>query len=446
LPSNYFHGNSDSPSSNEKSKSNRKRKQQIQKNVVATKKQVINVKLHSNMDCGSHGRVPWWKNSFVEMNGKAISRINMASRLLNGFTVKESSLQHLSEELAQFGEYVKLTPTERQVRQSLITIVQDVCVQIFGIEQSLCRVFGSFAVPSVCTFGSDIDLAIWGVVATKDTLDHREDDPATKYPRKRSISLADSDGVFSHDEEPQHLHDHPNRKKQERVLKWKKVIDCGIEQLRNISRIGQHNLGWNYLQIMEDDEQERGQDENDKKVKLYDKKAEKKSFFVFDRIAVEEEAVMRKLDAALDEQLNRAERKASDDISRTTTSKEMDTGDEESDDADKLEHLWYRQGRDRGVLHDNQIQEDIQRVKRPRGQSMVSVSSVTTCSEDDRFDDSGLEVSYTVGKSSSVSQITGPTGRNRTAVVNALYKISRRLRPYATTLQVRKKASEYLFQ
>jgi hypothetical protein len=98
------------------------------------------------------------------------------------------------------------------------------------------------------------------------------------------------------------------------------------------------------------------------------------------------------------------------------------------------------------LSHDDQIHEEFERVKRPRGQSMVSLTSASTHSEDDTFNDSGMEVSYTVGKPTFTGQVAGPTGRNRTTVVNALYKIARRLRPYATTLQVRKKASKFLFK
>jgi hypothetical protein len=456
LPSNYLYGDSNNQSRKLKSKSklNRKRKQHLSKNAVITKKQVVNVKLHNNIFVNHD--VPWWRNNQVDKVGNATSRGN-TSRILNGFTVKESSLQLLNKELTQFGEYVKLTPAEREARQSLITKVQDICAQLFCIERSHCQVFGSFAVPSVCTFGSDIDLAIWGVVVT-DALDDRDGDPVTKRQRKRSISLAESDGSFSQEEESgalQHLHDHPNRKKQERVLQWINAIDYCIEhtqELQKTSHVGSRDLGCSLLQSRDDDEQESGQADNEEKVEQHDQ--QECELFVLDRTVPDDEEPKQDLQESFDKQQRGDKRKASDDSSCASTSTEADNEQEEADDADKLERLDYWQGRDREQQHDgprvvslppdNQIQDVAQKVKRLRGQSMASLSSATTCSEDDIFNDSGMEVSYIVGKPNLASHISGPTGRNRTAVINALYKMARRLKPYATTLQVRKKAREYL--
>jgi hypothetical protein len=464
-PTSYLYSNSDNPARKTKTKLKRKGKQRIRKNSVVTKKQKVTVKLHTNSYVNRD--VPWWRRRYVGDNidqnvRNSTSRGYMQRCILNGLNVKESSLQHLNEELSQFEEYVKLTPVERAARQSLITQIQDICTNLFGIERSECRVFGSFAVPSVCTFGSDIDLAIWGLVATDDGVDNCNEDLANYH---RSILLAESYGSHSQEEEsnPQHHpYHHPNRKKQERVLEWINAIDSRVEQereqkLRKMATIGKGDFGSICLQSRDDFEKESTQAEIGEKIEQEHQKADNEcQTFVLEQIVVNVEAAKPKFEAELDVQQKGDDRKASDISSRTASNNNVDSDEDDSDDADKLERLWssrwrygaeqYNGQRKARLPHVDQIREEAQMIKRPRGQSMVSLSSATTCSVDERFNDSGMEVSYTVGKPNFASQISGPTGRNRTAVVNALYKIARRLRPYATTLEVRKKASEYLFE
>jgi hypothetical protein len=462
-PTSYLYGNSDNPARKTKTKLKRKGKQRIRKNCVVTKKQKVTVKLHTNSYVNRD--VPWWRKRNVGDNidekvGNSTSRGSMQRCILNGLAVKESSLQHLNEELSQFEEYVKLTPAERAARQSLIAQIQDICAKLFGIERSECRVFGSFAVPSVCTFGSDIDLVIWGLVATGDGVDNCNDDLANY---NRSILLAESYGSHSQEEEsnPQHHpYHHPNRKKQERVLEWINAIDSRVEQeqqLRKMAPIGKSHFGSICLQSRDDFEKESTQAEIGENIEQEHQKADNEcQMFFLEQNVVNVEAAKPKFEAGLDVQQKGDDRKASDTSSRAASNNNVDSGEDDSDDADKLESLWssrwrYREEQYNGQRKarlplDDQIREEAQMIKRPRGQSMVSLSSATTCSGDERFNDSGMEVSYTVGKPNFASQISGPTGRNRTAVVNALYKIARRLRPYATTLEVRKKASEYLFE
>jgi hypothetical protein len=78
--------------------------------------------------------------------------------------------------------------------------------------------------------------------------------------------------------------------------------------------------------------------------------------------------------------------------------------------------------------------------KRPRGQSLVSLSSATICSEEGGWNDSRLEVSCMVDADADPAAKCGPTGQTRTRVVKALYKLARPLGLYATNLHVRKKA------
>lgn len=450
---------SNCPSRTEKSTIKRKRKH-IRMNEVGAKKSSVKVKLHSNTNSSVYA-VPWWRDTEVEKDKKETSGSKTSTLLLNGFTVKEATLQHLNKELALFGEYVKLSSTERNARLALIGTVKGICKELFGIDQAQCQIFGSFAAPSVCTFGSDIDMAIWGVVATDDTSEGGKEQN-TRHCRNRSISLADSEESHSGNEErdnPQQRYEHPNCKKEESVLRWKNAIDLGLEQMRR--------------QMAEDDgndsgckDLEGGKNVAESEQAGGEMKAEQNhqqrmdtgsDLFVLDRIGVED-IVTKEIPCAEDQDYKQEghEMKMKDDNSRGSSIRDMDSEDDEVDDADKLEALWWRRVREgrelpigEGVpglpINDGSCDEAVE-AKRPRGESMVSLSSATICSHDVRLDDLGMEVSYIVGANSTVNQVSGPTGKNRTAVVNALYKIARRLKPYATTLHVRKKASKYKSQ
>lgn len=188
---------------------------------------------------------------------------------------------------------------------------------------------------------------------------------------------------------------------------------------------------------------------------------EVQELFVLDRRGVEDAASEKRVSGTIETDAE-SETLPKLGESRDDRSSEEESS-EDSDDADKLEELWSRSvNKDGGFSReeervaglpfddgndDDDSDEDEEslasKARRPRGQSMVSLSSATTCSEGATFDDSGMEVSFTVGISSGANQPVGPTGRNRTAVVNALYKIAKRMRPHATTLHVRKKASKF---
>jgi len=78
-----------------------------------------------------------------------------------------TALQELSCELNDFAKYVSLTNMELETRHSLIQILTDVAGTCYpSIDQNNIQFqcFGSFATPSICAFGSDVDLALFGVV------------------------------------------------------------------------------------------------------------------------------------------------------------------------------------------------------------------------------------------------------------------------------------------
>lgn len=231
---------------------------------------------------------------------------------------------------------------------------------------------------------------------------------------------------------------------QEKVMRWKEVIDLTIGDAPPEIGATMESL-------------QPGNESAQQKKESSDSSDEIQELFVFDRRGVEDAESEKKVSGgspadAQSETLSKLEERRDDRSSE-------EESDEDSDDADKLEELWSRSvHKDGGFGHeeervaglpfddgDDEGEESMAiKARRPRGQSMVSLSSATTCSEGERFDDSGMEVSFTVGNSSGANRPLGPTGRNRTAVVNALYKIAKRMRPHATTLHVRKKASKFL--
>jgi hypothetical protein len=156
--------------------------------------------------------------------------------------MSSTSLGHLNQELEAFANYVRLTEDECQSREYLIQKVKDSCKALFGVDKSQCQVFGSFAVKSVCTYESDIDLTIWGVVPPEkeDTIENppvrnrRNGTSPIQVPdRDDCLAIASSTvGVGSNEskvvEEP--LID-PNQKKKERILRWKKLINDSESQL-----------------------------------------------------------------------------------------------------------------------------------------------------------------------------------------------------------------------
>ena len=90
----------------------------------------------------------------------------------------KTRMQLFSSELRAFAAYARLTNVECQARQVMLERMHQVAVRIFqnspeinvsGLE---LQVFGSFACKDVCTFSSDVDVALWGVVAPKVTKKH----------------------------------------------------------------------------------------------------------------------------------------------------------------------------------------------------------------------------------------------------------------------------------
>ncbi|KAL3908656.1 MAG: hypothetical protein SGILL_008402, partial [Bacillariaceae sp.] len=267
--------------------------------------------------------------------------------------------------------------------------------------------------------------------------------------------------------------EHPNRKKQEKVQKWKQILDAGLRILEvTKSDENERQPGGDNYAVSDGQPTNATSEEHEPKSDQQDtlSKAESGTFpdlFVLDRTGVEDKdddnaepdsKPAAKSKVAHEKELPNADGNIVD------YDRVQALSDSEDDDADKLESLYTRSAgkgeASRAISLDVQRQNDDDNVEdegdssesdfsepmrnRPRGQSMISLSSATTCSGDENdFDESKMEVSFMVDRTQQrgMKKVPGPTGRARTQVVNALYKITRHLRPYAATLHVRKKAT-----
>lgn len=94
----------------------------------------------------------------------------------------EDLLGFLDGEIAMFSNYVRLSQSELHARQSFLDHVTELAkikfettrgkycksaTDEFELGDVHCHPFGSFATQSVCTFASDVDMCLWGVVPGK---------------------------------------------------------------------------------------------------------------------------------------------------------------------------------------------------------------------------------------------------------------------------------------
>lgn len=82
------------------------------------------------------------------------------------------ALQQLSDELKAFAKYVSLTEMELETRHDLIQLLTDLAGKCYSSDKNIeFQCFGSFATPEICTFGSDVDLALWGIVPVEKNME-----------------------------------------------------------------------------------------------------------------------------------------------------------------------------------------------------------------------------------------------------------------------------------
>ena len=154
---------------------------------------------------------------------------------------KSSSMAELDRELEQLAAFVQLSDAECRARRQLIEHLEQLAQQLFrgqssqhvrfGQSQSQqpepetirLGVFGSFATLPVCTFQSDVDLALWGVVPTLA--------PAAAASSSQKSRPNDSDDRKQQPERPQRQAEPEERQKrhQAKKEKWLALMDASNE-------------------------------------------------------------------------------------------------------------------------------------------------------------------------------------------------------------------------
>jgi len=122
--------------------------------------------------------------------------------------IPEPLLAQLDRELEVFANYVRLTEAECMSRTHLVEKLETLAKSLFGrgrlghirfdgqpVEDVRVQVFGSFATKAVCTFTSDVDLVLWGVVPAPCTQILVKKKPSSTPSEEEKEKIAKKDRV-----------------------------------------------------------------------------------------------------------------------------------------------------------------------------------------------------------------------------------------------------------
>jgi ribosome-associated translation inhibitor RaiA len=430
----------------------------------------------------AEGGIPWLKTP------ASAPPLTKRMKILNSISVDSHSMWLLDQELMNFSNYVQLAPQETQVRDHVIHAIQKGAMERFGITESDIQIFGSYAALQVCTFESDIDLAIWGLVGTN------QSDPD---PSGQAHAAKKDNTPYPQPKEPQP--DHHNKKKQDRVLKWKAAID-EFERQKKLKEAEQ-TKDQNNDETQDSRAQSHQLTDADKNDAMRETIEAVSPLFVIDRAGAD-----GKTSQSADADQKPAARTISKDDSQERKIPAWDDNaidliasfesstHSDDDTADKLEGMKSRVDLQKATKNDeeNQLQmlalpdaeglaestiaasanmDDIESAyadddlygvaeegneeeeeemittprKRPRSRSLVSLSSATTCSDNHSLDETGLEVSFfnepkrRFSASSHATKIGDDTRGLINSKLNQLTKTIRRT-GVVTSIHVRKSA------
>jgi len=475
-PTNYIYGN-EATNVRKARKLDRGKKKSNAKNFAARKRgkrpfilrlPVVGPKTaKTTMVPWLRGKQPAGKESKKSSTGRKKDR----KLILNGaFAVNESTMNFFESEMESFSDYVRLSRTEIKAREHLIDQIKKSCKSLFGVEDSQCQVFGSFVAQPVCIFESDIDLAIWGVVEPDE--DERDDEDDEDDEESRNERFAQTQDLIAEGDQNDKI-----RRKQERIQKWKALIDDAANNLpEGVNSSAESSAAADSIA------EAKGESDNDGS-----------PLFILDRIGdaslsssddrgvcpVEDITIKSSgIDGGHNDCSNDEHCNDIDDNSINSDCNSESDNSVDDDNADKLENFWSRRGKenhasndgiDTGIDTKNTVENsytgkavkghdddggnddtendeevmfnDIGIRRRPRGQSLVSLSSSTTCSVEAKLDESEMEVSFVVdGSKQAAKEKVGPSGRTRTLVVKSLFKLSKPLRSFSSQIHVRSKA------
>ena len=356
--------------------------------------------------------VPWMSSrSGLEEKPRASSTSNAKKRprdqpRLPTDDIPEPLLAQLDRELEAFANYVRLTEAECRSRTHLVEKLETLAKSIFGERRHIrfngqppedvrVQVFGSFATKAVCTFTSDVDLALWGVVPVPQTAIAVKKKPrlipsgdSKEKSTKRDRVKKWHEALAAIDTENAMTPDHASLNENEKLGEKSQAFSSDPSQLFVIDRTGDQGM-----------EPGLGSREVETTVQESTKK---------DLVTIGDSA-----DTAITV--------SSETAGSYENNSNVDADNEASssqDAADKLESF----PANASVLKDNRDDEHF-----------VSLSSSDSENEDDcgvsGLDKKEMEVSFVApAQAASPSRASGPSGRTRLEVVDALGALSRKLR------------------
>jgi hypothetical protein len=401
-------------------------------------------------------QMPWhecvdeyWSGAPEKMRPSSGKKKSSAHVLPTDFFAPEA-LAHLSNELESFASYVRLQPKEHAAREHVIQCITDLA----GSTYPQCadvhiQCFGSYATPQVCTFLSDIDMALWGVVEapTLTTFQETDDAQASHGISTTTTTTATTKPAGG----------------DTKLQKWRDLLQEFADQQKEELEEEQKEAGIdaaNTAKIPE--EQDDDDDEEEKKdetlVEQQESRKPKPSTAVLEfemdtegEVELGAAHALFVLDRAGDSDKNEVIS-----IGDTTASKEETTVEEEafsekngettkdsSDDdnsADKMENLGKGSSSHAtlaGMYHaaESDSSEDEEDVAERPKKRLRRLADYLSSSEDEGEEhiltsSDGLEVSYHANhrKPAATPAVVGPVGKTRNLVVRALRSLGTGLR------------------
>jgi hypothetical protein len=342
------------------------------------------------------GLIPWMRSVTPQAESTVKSRKRTASQRLPWEDILPAHLLQFDAELQAFAKYVQLTEKECQAREALVDNLQTMAETLFSSDTRdhiSMQVFGSFATRSVCVFSSDIDLALWGVVAPPTPV---------SYPKKKKTPPPSSSS---------------GNRKADSLKRWK---------LAFASLDAENAAAPDDLPPGEGTKQKKDADLSTTKVVIQQTTEDESSLFVLDREGAPTH------DPVATASINEG---GVIDLTNEIENEQPLQRDSDEDSADKLEAFALG--------------------STTTGSTRESAISLTTSDEDDDSDDdedleegvfsssredeedNDMEISiFASAPEPSTPTPTGPTGRARTQVVDALDALRRKLRKWPFTKQV----------
>ena len=395
------------------------------------------------------------------------------------YSLPQSTIAALQYELQTFAEYIRLSPHEIAARNSVVEFITKLSHTLWHKDVNVQQ-FGSYATLDVCTFQSDIDLALWNVVGTEDENVWKEKGRKDEYVfGQNSGTVLTQSSLLRTMQTIKSQSDAAKNtiRKNERKEEWKKVL----EEVDLANSVSAHNDSYQNNQ----DEEKKSED-NDV-LFFIDRKGDKlldgedvpntrtsDSEPAFDDavdFVIDREGAKKQLD---EKDVNGSEKGHDAKPAAKPNAGELiviDDSSDDDDDVDKMDAFHRRSDaaelgvsefsalRDSNFIDlcssddgsDRRSASNVARGLKASYQDQLSSDSASYASDDDDDDhanDSGFDLNISnqtdFGSSGAGIQrkTIGPTGQVRTKVVKALSLLGKRLwkSSFAQNIQVRKNA------